>query len=339
MLHVLVVDDSAVVRQAMRTVLAQEPDIQVSVAADPIIAMRKMSHARPDVLLLDVELPRMNGLAFLRQIMEVDPLPVVICSSRVGPGTDVALEALRLGAVEIVAKPRLDVREFLLLVPSLRAAAGARLARRTPVAAPVVALPVSRAPRLVAMGASTGGTEALRVILGAMPADGPAFVIVQHMPAGFTAAFARQLGRSCRLLVAEARDGDAVEPGCALIAPGGLHTRVLRSAAGYYVSVGDGPLVSRHRPSVDELFRSVAAAAGADAVGVLLTGMGDDGASGLCEMRRAGAATVAQDEASCVVFGMPRAAALRGAVDELTPLPEIPQAILQRNVRPLAAHK
>jgi two-component system chemotaxis response regulator CheB len=325
--RLLVVDDSAVVRQAMTALFAREPDIEVAVAADALIAMRKIAVARPDVLLLDVELPRMSGLQFLEQLMQRDPLPVVICSGLARRGTELALRALQLGAVDVVERPRVGLRAFveesaLQLVESVRGAARARLAT-----AP--ARPSARgAMALVALGASTGGTEALRVVLQAMPADAPPMVIVQHMPAGFTAAFARQLDRTCRVRVAEASDGMALAPGLALVAPGGRHLRVARRGDGLVAEIDDGPLVSLHRPSVDVLFRSVARAVGKDAVGVLLTGMGDDGADGLGEMKRAGAHTIAQNEATSIVFGMPREAIVRGAVDEVAPLSRIAAAIL-----------
>ena len=328
-MRLLVVDDSAVVRQAMAALFAREGDIEVAVAADPLIAMRKIATARPDVLLLDLELPRMSGMQFLEQLMQNDPLPVVICSGLARRGTELALRALQLGAVDIVERPRFGLRGFvedsaLLLVESVRGAARARLSLAQRTSAPAMAMP------LVAFGASTGGTEALRVVLEAMPADAPPMVIVQHMPAGFTAAFARQLDRTCPVRVAEAFDGARVEPGLALVAPGGRHLRVGRRGGALVVEVDDGPLVSRHRPSVDVLFRSVARVAGSDAVGVLLTGMGDDGADGLGEMKRAGAHTIAQNEASSIVFGMPREAIVRGAVDEVAPLGRIAAAILDR---------
>ena len=271
----------------------------------------------------------MSGMQFLEQLMERDPLPVVICSGLARRGTELAMRALSLGAVDIVERPRFGLRGFvedsaLLLIESVRGAARARLAARRRASAAAAPMP------LIAFGASTGGTEALRVVLEAMPTDAPPMVIVQHMPPGFTAAFARQLDRTCRVRVAEASDGAHLEPGLALVAPGGRHLRVGRRAGALVGEVDDGPLVSRHRPSVDVLFRSVAHVAGADAVGVLLTGMGDDGADGLREMKRAGAHTIAQNEATSVVFGMPREAIVRGAVDEVAPLSRIAAAILDR---------
>jgi two-component system chemotaxis response regulator CheB len=345
-LHVMIVDDSAVVRQGLTALLSREPGITVTVAGDPLIALDKMQRDRPDVIVLDLEMPRMDGLTFLRKLMTEDPLPVVVCSALTGQGTEAALRAMEEGAVEVVTKPKLGVRQFLAesrvtFIDTLRAAAAARPWWRTrapepaPRADPVHArqhvLP-SRltTDKVVAIGASTGGTEALRFLLQSMPPDAPGLVIVQHMPEGFTRAFAQRLNEQCRIEVKEAADGDRVLEGRALIAPGNRHLSVARSGAHYVVKLTDGPLVSRHRPSVDVLFRSVAEAAGPSAVGVILTGMGDDGARGLLEMKRGGAATLAQDEATCVVFGMPREALALGAADEIVPLPHIPQAILTR---------
>jgi two-component system chemotaxis response regulator CheB len=351
MLNVLVVDDSAVVRQAMTAVLSAEPDMTVTVAANPLIAMTKMEKVRPDVILLDLEMPRMDGLTFLGKIMAEDPVPVVICSSFAGRGTEAALRAMDEGAVAVVPKPSLGVRDFLhesalMMIDTIRGAAQARLRPRGfvhPVAprlsADAVVLPrrptaTLTAEKVVAIGASTGGTEALRALLVAMPKDAPGIVIVQHMPEVFTRAFAQRLDQICTIEVKEAESGDRVLPGRALIAPGNRHTLVAREGPHYVTEVKDGPLVSRHRPSVDVLFRSTAQVAGPNAVGVILTGMGDDGAEGLLELKRAGAATVAQDEATCVVFGMPREAIARNAVDDVLPLPEIPRAILRKTGAP-----
>jgi two-component system, chemotaxis family, protein-glutamate methylesterase/glutaminase len=344
-LQVLVVDDSAVVRQVMALVLSKDGNINVTAAADPLIALDKMRHQRPDVILLDLEMPRMDGLTFLQRVMSEDPIPVVVCSSLAGKGTEVAMRALELGAVEIVNKPKLGVRDFLedsavLLLEAVRGASQARMrAPRIAVAPKVTAdavLPRAKAvitrttDKVVAIGASTGGTEALRELFEALPPDSPGLVVVQHMPEAFTAAFAKRLNSSCRIEVKEAADGDRVKDGRALIAPGNKHMLLVRTGAHYMVRVVEGPLVSRHRPSVDVLFRSVAQAAGANALGLIMTGMGDDGAQGLLEMRRAGAQTLAQDEATCVVFGMPKEAIARGAVDEVLPLPRLAQAILKR---------
>ncbi len=341
-LSVLVVDDSAVMRQVTAAVLSRDPGLSVSVAADAIIALDKIARARPDVILLDLEMPRMDGLTFLRKIMREDPLPVVICSGVAGRGTPRAIEALEAGALEIVVKPQIGVREFLeesavTLSEAVRGAAEAgahrRVARPQPrltadAVLPRRAMPSGAGARLVVMGASTGGTEALMQVLSALPPECAPLVIAQHMPAGFTAAFARRLDAACRIEVKEAEDGEALLAGRALIAPGGRHLAGERTAAGYRARLLDGPLVSRHRPSVDVLFRSAAQAAGRDAVGVILTGMGDDGAAGLKELRDAGAETIAQDEASCVVFGMPRSAIALGAAAQVLPLSRVAEALL-----------
>ena len=346
-LNILVVDDSAVVREVMTAVLAQEPGFSVTVAGDPFIAMGKMKQKRPDVIVLDLEMPRMDGLTFLRKIVREDFIPVVICSALTGPDTRIGLQALEEGAVDVVTKPRLGVRDFLhesavVLIDAVRAAA--RSAGRKPVVAPLAATPRLNADvmlagksamplgitsdKVVAIGASTGGTEALKSVLEAMPPHAPGLVVVQHMPEGFTAAFAQRLNQSCRIEVKEAANGDRVAAGRALIAPGNRHILVRRNGAQYSVEVADGPLVSRHRPSVDVLFRSVAQSAGANAVGVIMTGMGNDGAEGLFEMQQAGAFTLAQDESSCVVFGMPKEAIERGAVERVVNLAGITAAIL-----------
>jgi len=342
LIRVLVVDDSAVVRQTMLAILGTDAAFKVSVAADPLIAMRKMSDERPDVILLDLEMPRMDGITFLQKIMAEDPIPVVVCSGLAAAGSEGAMRALEAGAVDIVAKPRLGVRDFLhdsavVLMEALVGAAEARVHRRAGAVAPAAVAPSRSKPTLaittdkvVAVGASTGGTEALRALLEALPPDAPGVVIVQHMPEVFTAAFAARLNQICRIEVKEATDGDRVIAGRALIAPGNRHTALVRSGAHYAVQVTDGPLVSRHRPSVDVLFRSVAHAAGANAVGVIMTGMGNDGAEGLLEMKRAGASTLAQDEESCVVFGMPKEAIALGAVDDVLPLHQLSAAILRR---------
>jgi two-component system, chemotaxis family, protein-glutamate methylesterase/glutaminase len=352
-LNVLVVDDSATVRQVLMAVLPKKRGFNVTVAADPLIAMDKMKKFRPDVILLDLEMPRMDGLTFLQKIMAKNPVPVVVCSGLTGPRTDAAIRALEMGAVDIITKPQVGLRGFLeesavLLEDTVRAAATARMRRAlTPGSASAkynsadVVIPYagvtsgsSLREKIVAIGASTGGTEALLHVLEQMPENCPGIVAVQHMPEGFTAAYARRLNGICRIEVREAADGDKVVPGRAYIAPGNRHTLVRRIGTGYFLEVREGPLVSRHRPSVNVLFRSVAQAAGASAVGILMTGMGDDGADGLLEMKQAEAFTVAQDEASCVVFGMPREAILRGAVDEVLSLAKIPGAILQNNFAP-----
>jgi two-component system chemotaxis response regulator CheB len=343
---ILVVDDSAVVRQALTAILSQA-GMRVAAAADPVIAMEKLRRERPDAIVLDIEMPRMDGLTFLRRLMAGDaPIPVLVCSGHVGPGTEVALQAMEEGAVGIVAKPRLGVKGFLAesavrLVEAVREAAAAQVRGRRR-AAPAATAPTARARaigparrpaearRIVAIGASTGGTEALREILVAMPPDAPPIAIVQHMPEVFTAAFARRLALDSRIDVREGRDGDRLMAGRALVAPGNHHLELHRGSEGWSVVVRDGPLVSGHRPSVDVLFRSVRQAAGAEAVGVILTGMGNDGAKGLRELRDAGGYTIAQDEASCVVYGMPGSAVAAGGVCEILPLGEIAAAVLAR---------
>ncbi len=348
-IEVLVVDDSAVVRQVMTTVLAQEPGMNVTVAADPLIAMDKMKRSRPHVILLDLEMPRMDGLTFLRKIMAEDPIPVVVCSALAPPGSDIALSALDDGALDVITKPNVGVKSFLyesaiMLIDTVRSAAQARVRRRGFPHLPVMpkrtadaVLPSRRAPALrvttdkvVVVGASTGGTEAILQFLEFMPPDAPAIVIVQHMPEVFTAGFARRLNSMCQIEVKEAASGDRVIQGRALIAPGNRHTLLRRSGGHYVLEVTDGPLVSRHRPSVDVLFRSAAQSAGPNAIGIIMTGMGDDGAKGLLEMKETGAWTMAQDEESCVVFGMPKEAIEVGAVDEILPLARLSGAVLGR---------
>jgi two-component system chemotaxis response regulator CheB len=403
-IDVLVVDDSAVVRQLLTTLLTAEPSIRVTSASDPVVAMAKMRRHRPHVILLDLEMPRMDGLTFLRQIMASDPLPVIVCSGFADPGTGLAMRALAAGAVEILPKPRLPAAgavDTSGLLDVVRAAAQARVGppriQRTitlpglmPAMSPPPAVGAGASSRItgthrvptgthrvptgthrvptgthrvptgahqvptgtqrvttgvhrvttgvhrvmtdpiVAIGASTGGTEALRDILRGMPADAPGIVIVQHMPAGFTAAFAEHLNGTCKMEVREAAHGDRVARGRALVARGDRHLLVKRHGFELVVELSDAPPVSRHRPSVDVLFHSVAEAVGPRAVGVILTGMGADGAEGLLAMKRAGAITIAQDESTSVVFGMPKEAIDRGAVDVVLPLPRIGAGILQR---------
>jgi two-component system chemotaxis response regulator CheB len=349
-IHALVVDDSAVVRQMLSEILRRDPRVEVSVAAHPLIALEKMQRSRPHVIVLDLEMPEMDGLSFLEQLMATDPIPVVVCSGLAARGTDAALRAIDMGAVAVIEKPRLGVKGFLLdsavmFHDTVTEAAGVRVRPRAAHKAVVPAytadavLALRKRPalatttdKILALGASTGGTEALRTILESMPADAPGMLVVQHMPEVFTRAFAERLDRSCRIEVKEAVDGDRVLEGRALIAPGNKHMLLRRNGGHYAVEVADGPLVSRHRPSVDVLFRSVAIAAGRNAVGAILTGMGDDGAAGLLEMKQAGAVTLAQDEASSVVFGMPKEAIERGAVDEVVPLEQV-AAMLLRKVR------
>ena len=344
-LNILVVDDSATVRQVLTAVLPEKRGFRVTVAADPLIATQKMKKFQPDVILLDLEMPHMDGITFLKKLMVENPIPVVVCSALTGPTTDAAIRALECGAVDIITKPAIGVRGFLeesalLLEDTVRAAAAARLrkALRHPATTSKPAPSKTLAPcpafntqtdRIIAIGASTGGTEALLHVFEQMPPDCPGIVAVQHMPEGFTAAFARRLNASCEIEVREAADGDLVFPGRAYIAPGNHHLLVHRIGGTYSLEVRRGPLVSRHRPSVDVLFRSVAQAAGPKAVGILMTGMGEDGADGLLKMKEAKAFTIVQDETTCVVFGMPRAAILRGAADEVQPLNRIVSAALR----------
>ncbi len=343
-IKVLVVDDSAVVRQVMSDILGREPGIRVIGAApDPIFALERMRREWPDVITLDVEMPRMDGVTFLKKVMAERPTPVVICSSLAQAGAETTMQALAAGAVSIIAKPTLGLKDFLRessndVVAAVRAAAVSKVrnlaARPAPRAAagPAEAAAGAHAmakttDSIVAIGTSTGGTQALEVLLTALPVTVPGIVIVQHMPEKFTASFAERLDGLCEIDVFEAKDGQRVVPGRALIAPGGKHMMLRRSGAQYHVEVVDGPVVNRHRPSVDVLFRSVAKYAGRNALGVIMTGMGDDGARGLMEMHDAGARTIAQDEGTCVVFGMPKEAIKLGAVDSVLPLQGIAGAI------------
>ncbi|MTJ81845.1 MAG: chemotaxis response regulator protein-glutamate methylesterase [Telmatospirillum sp.] len=355
-IRVLIVDDSATVRQTLANILETDPEIEVmGTAGDPFAAARRIAQEVPDVITLDVEMPRMDGITFLRKIMLQHPIPVVMCSSLVEDGSETLMQAMEAGAVEVILKPRVDTRQMLLesqvrICDAVKAAARAQVRRHRAVAGPsrtvepkLTADVMMPAPtggamaktteRVICIGASTGGTEALREVLEALPADSPGIVIVQHMPETFTAAFARRLDSLCEMSVKEAQDGDTVLRGHVLIAPGNRHTLLQRSGARYYVTVKDGPLVSRHRPSVDVLFRSAAHCAGANAVGIIMTGMGDDGANGLLEMRRSGAYTVAQDEESCVVFGMPKEAIARGAAEKVVGLAAIPREIIRMGGR------
>jgi two-component system chemotaxis response regulator CheB len=348
-IKVMIVDDSAVVRQVLAAVLEADPCIEViGAASDPVFALEKMARNWPDVLVLDVEMPRMDGITFLRKIMAERPTPVVICSTLTEQGAETTLEALAAGAITAVAKPGLGVRKYLQdaaedLAGAVKSAAAANMRcvrqRSAFAAAPVprlcadAILPAGAAAMaqttdlVVALGTSTGGTQALEQVLTALPRVCPGIVIVQHMPEKFTEAFARRLDGICRIDVAEAKNGDRVRPGCALIAPGGRHMLLKRNGAQYHVEILDGPPVSRHRPSVDVLFRSVAKYAGRNALGIIMTGMGDDGARGLREMRDAGARTIGQDEKSCVVYGMPKEAVKAGGVEQVLPLCDIAGAI------------
>jgi two-component system, chemotaxis family, protein-glutamate methylesterase/glutaminase len=343
-MHVLIVDDSAVVRQTVSTLLHNEIDISVSVAPDPLIALQKIRANRPDVILLDIEMPRMDGLTFLAKLMAEDPIPVVILSAVAEARSEIAWRALQQGAMEIVVKPNVGLRRFLeesrvRLVDALRAAAAARTDRGIAPSRPASGTRRDRSvasarnaagdDRIIAIGASTGGTQAIKAVLSGLPADAPGTLIVQHMPEIFTRHFARHLNAESLLDVQEAADGDRLTSGHALVAPGNRHASLCRDRDGYYVRLSDGPLVSRHRPSVDVMFRSVAEVAGSKAIGVILTGMGADGAEGMVEMKRAGAATIAQDEKTCVVFGMPKEAIRRGAIDEVAAIEDIALAIIR----------
>jgi two-component system, chemotaxis family, protein-glutamate methylesterase/glutaminase len=335
-IRVLVVDDSAVVRQLITQALDRHPGIEVvGTAPDPYVARDKILALQPDMLTLDIEMPRMDGLTFLKKLMQHQPLPVVIVSSLTQHGSEMALEALSCGAVGVLAKPSVPhaVGEMAdQLVEAVKAAAVARVRAGAQTVSPAATKPLTALPattdKLIAIGASTGGTRAIEDVLMKLPSTSPGIVIVQHMPEGFTKAFAERLNGICAIEVREAEDGDSVIRGRALIAPGNHHMLLRRDGARYYVEVKDGPDVSRHRPSVDVLFRSVARYAGKNAVGVILTGMGADGARGLLEMRQSGAITIGQDEATCVVYGMPREAAKLGGVQHCMPLDEVAAGML-----------
>ncbi|WP_044346974.1 protein-glutamate methylesterase/protein-glutamine glutaminase [Dethiosulfatarculus sandiegensis] len=338
-IKVLIVDDSAVVRQVLSKSLARVSDIEVvGTATDPYAARDKILSLEPDVLTLDVEMPRMDGITFLRRIMQYRPMPVIILSSLTQKGGNLALEAIEAGAVEVLSKPggSFSVGEMAdQLADKIRAAARARpkavnLADHTPETERIASTNLDFTNKIVAIGASTGGTEAIKEVLTRLPATVPGIVIVQHMPPRFTTAFAERLNSLCAFEVREANDGDSVFPGRALIAPGNFHMLLRRSGARYYVNVKDGPMVHHQRPAVDVLFRSVAKSVGANAVGVILTGMGADGAAGLKLMRDAGSPTIGQDEASCVVYGMPKAAFDAGGVETVATLTKIPQEIMRQ---------
>lgn len=349
--RVLIVDDSAVVRQLLSEILAADAEIEVvGTASDPYVAREKIKLLKPDVLTLDVEMPRMDGLMFLHNLMRLHPIPVVMISSLTQRGADTTLQALALGAVDFVSKPTLDVQrglrgfaEEIITKVKMAARARVRVPERPLLPAPgstgtqsapgASALTAARArfrttDRLIAIGASAGGTEALRVVLEGMPADAPAVVITQHLPASFSAAFAERLDRHSAMAVREASDGEAILPGHAYIPKGGQHLRVIGDGARWRCRIDDGPAVNRHKPAVDVLFHSVAQTAGANAIGAILTGMGDDGARGLLAMRQAGARTLIQDEATAVVWGMPGAAHKLGAAEEIVPLERIAERLL-----------
>jgi two-component system chemotaxis response regulator CheB len=351
-IKVMIVDDSALVRQVVAHAITREPSIEViATAQDPVFALEKMKTHWPDVLVVDIEMPRMDGLTFLKKVMAEHPTPVIICSSLAERGAQVTMEALSAGAVSIITKPKAGLKSFLEdsandIVTAIKAAARANMGRLRHMTAPTRVVPpklsvdsvlptqhtganmYGTTDKLVAIGTSTGGTQALEAVLTRLPAVSAGIVIVQHMPEKFTALFAERLNGLCQIEVREARDNDRVRAGLALIAPGGRHMMVKRSGAQYYVEVKDGPLVNRHKPSVDVLFRSVAQVAGRNALGIIMTGMGDDGARGLKEMRDSGASTVAEDESTCVVFGMPKEAIKLGGAAKVTPLDRIPHEII-----------
>lgn len=358
-IRVLIVDDSASVRQALSDIINSDPDLEVmATASDPYVAAERIRQEVPDVIFLDVEMPRMDGLTFLKKIMSQRPLPVVVCSSLAEEGSETFMQALEAGAVEVVLKPRMDAAQYLhesrmRICHAAKAAAHARLrnARRpapkmtvepklkadaiipplSPSKAAALRATLPATDPIVAIGASTGGTEALRVVLESLPPSCPPVLVVQHMPEKFTGTFARRLDQLCAVSVKEAAQGDAVLPGRVLIAPGNRHMLLRRTGRSYVVDIIDGPHISRHRPSVDILFRSTAQNAGANALGVILTGMGDDGAAGLLEMRQMGSYTIAQDEESCVVYGMPKEAVERGAAAKVLPLDRIAAEVIRQS--------
>jgi two-component system, chemotaxis family, protein-glutamate methylesterase/glutaminase len=351
-IKVLCVDDSALIRSLMTEIINGQPDMTVvATAPDPLVARELIKQHNPDVLTLDVEMPRMDGLDFLEKLMRLRPMPVVMVSSLTERGNEITLRALELGAVDFVTKPKVGIRDGMLdyaekLADKVRAAARARVRQAAPVQhaaaagaaagahaatpAPNFNNPLVSTEKLIIVGASTGGTEAIREVLVPLPPDAPAVLIAQHMPPGFTKSFAQRLNGLCRITVKEAEHGERVLPGHAYIAPGHAHLLLARSGANYIAHLSDDPPVNRHRPSVDVLFRSAAQHAGKNAVGVILTGMGRDGAAGLLEMKKAGAYTLAQDEASCIVFGMPREAIALGAADEIAALPEMSRRVMAR---------
>lgn len=343
-IKVLIIDDSALIRSLLSEIINKQPDMEVvGTAPDPLVAREKIKQLNPDVLTLDVEMPKMDGLAFLEKLMRLRPMPVVMVSSLTEKNSSITLHALELGAFDFVTKPKVDIQSGLReyaedLTGKIRGAARARLRPLLPRSA--ASLPVSRknsadvvlaaehhsfstTEKVILLGASTGGTEALKAVLVDMPADCPGILITQHMPEAFTKTFAKRLDGLCRIAVKEAEHGERVLPGHAYLAPGNRHLLLKRSGANYVTELSDGPPVSRHRPSVDVLFRSAANCAGKNAIGIIMTGMGDDGASGMLEMRNSGAYTMAQDEESCVVFGMPKEAISLGGVDEVVPLHEL----------------
>lgn len=347
---VLIVDDSALIRSVMKEIINSQPDMEVVGAApDPLVARELIKQTQPDVLTLDVEMPKMDGLDFLEKLMRLRPMPVVMVSSLTERGSEITMRALELGAVDFVTKPKISIQHGMLeytelITDKIRTASRARIKAapprapagsvQAPTELPLLRNPLTSSEKLIIIGASTGGTEAIKDFLLQMPSDCPGILITQHMPEGFTRSFAKRLDSLCRISVSEAAGDERILPGHAYIAPGHSHLLLARSGANYVTRLDQGPPVNRHRPSVDVLFRSAAVCAGKNAVGVILTGMGKDGAQGMLEMKHAGAYNFAQDEASCVVFGMPREAIAVGATDEVGPLGELPARVLQH----LATH-
>lgn len=338
-IKVLCIDDSSLIRKIMTHIVNEQPDMEmVATALDPIVARDLIKQHNPDVLTLDVEMPRMDGLEFLERLMRLRPMPVVMLSSLTSKGSDITLSALELGAVDFITKPQMGLQEGMnqysdMIADKIRMAAKARIRRsETRVASPrVIKAPLVGSEKIIAIGSSTGGTEALRQLLEPMPPTSPAIVIAQHMPPGFTRSFANRLDHLCQMSVKEAEHGERVLPGHVYIAPGAFHMELTRSGANYHIALNDDLPINRHRPSVDSLFHSVARSAGKNAIGVILTGMGSDGAAGLLAMRQAGAWTIAQSERSCVVFGMPREAIALNAACETVDLEQISQQILHRS--------
>ncbi|WP_082281539.1 protein-glutamate methylesterase/protein-glutamine glutaminase [Leptospira kirschneri] len=340
MIQVFIIDDSAVVRQVLTQILNKDPEIEIiGFASDPIFAFEKLSSIWPDVFILDIEMPRMDGISFLKKIMSEKPTPVIICSSLAEKESETAVLAMKLGAVDVIEKPKVGLKNFLeeseiLFIDSVKAASNARIKIHffqnddskffeNHKQSKADFSKINTTDKLIAIGTSTGGTQALEFILTQLNVHCPGIVIVQHMPEKFTEAFANRLNQICKIQVKEAKDGDRVQLGSAYIAPGNKHMEIFLSGAQFHIRVLDGPLVNRHRPSVDTLFYSVAKVAGKNAKGIIMTGMGNDGANGLLKMKQSGAHTIAQDETSCVVFGMPKEAILKGAVDTILPLSKI----------------
>ncbi|EPG50137.1 protein-glutamate methylesterase/protein-glutamine glutaminase [Leptospira kirschneri] len=340
MIQVFIIDDSAVVRQVLTQILNKDPEIEIiGFASDPIFAFEKLSSIWPDVFILDIEMPRMDGISFLKKIMSEKPTPVIICSSLAEKESETAVLAMKLGAVDVLEKPKIGLKNFLeeseiLFIDSVRAASNARIKIHSfqnddskffenHKQSKADFSKINTTDKLIAIGTSTGGTQALEFILTQLNVHCPGIVIVQHMPEKFTETFANRLNQICKIQIKEAKDGDRIQLGSAYIAPGNKHMEIFLSGAQFHIRVLDGPLVNRHRPSVDTLFHSVAKIAGKNAKGIIMTGMGNDGANGLLKMKQSGAHTIAQDETSCVVFGMPKEAILKGAVDSILPLSKI----------------